>query len=55
MSSYISSPFELEERRLQGIVNKCSDALDAALAHVMEQEKLIRLNAEKDKDRKSVV
>ncbi|MFR1866010.1 hypothetical protein [Eisenbergiella massiliensis] len=49
MSSYISSPFELEERRLQGIVNKCSDALDAALAHVMEQEKLIRLNAEKDK------
>ena len=42
MSSYISSPFELEERRLQGIVNKCSDALDAALAHVMEQEMCIR-------------
>lgn len=49
MSSYISSPFELEERRLQGIVNKCCEALDAALAHVMEQEKLIRQNAEKDK------
>lgn len=51
MSSYVTSPFVLEERRLQGIVNKCSEDLNIALQNIIEQQNLIK---EKEEERKRI-
>lgn len=54
MSSYLTSPFVLEERRLQGIVDQCSHNFYCALLEVEEQEKRIsrlkKRQEEKDSD-----
>lgn len=42
MSSYVTSPFVLEERRLQGIVNQCCADLNSALQKVQEQQRLMQ-------------
>ena len=41
MSSYVTSPFVLEEQRLQGIVQQCSQDLDRALEKVLEQQQIM--------------
>lgn len=51
MSSYITSPFVLEERRLQGIVSKCSEEFECALQKVIEQQNLIKEREEKQRQR----
>lgn len=37
MSSYVASPFEIERRRLQGIVNQCRMDLEQAVKEVQDQ------------------
>ena len=37
MSSYIESPFTIEQRRLQGIVNQCNQDLEDAVRQVEDQ------------------
>ena len=37
MSSYIESPFVIEQRRLQGIVNQCQEDLKQAINQVENQ------------------
>ena len=49
MSSYVTSPFVLEERRLQGIVNKCNEELQCALRAVeRQQEEILRKQKEQE-------
>ncbi|MBR4027691.1 MAG: hypothetical protein IKJ01_09130 [Lachnospiraceae bacterium] len=45
MSSYITSPFVLEERRLQGIVNQCTQDFNIALQNVRQQQDFINQKA----------
>lgn len=49
MSSYVTSPFVVEERRLQGIVNKCSEDLNIALQNIIEQQNLMKEKEEEQK------
>lgn len=51
MSSYITSPFTLEERRLRGIVSQCAEDLALALQRVADQQALMRQRAEEEKKR----
>lgn len=51
MSSYVTSPFVLEERRLQGIVNRCSEELDLALQKVIEQQNSMKQREEEQKQK----
>ena len=37
MSSYVASPFELETRRLKGIVQECQNELNRAIQEVQAQ------------------
>lgn len=49
MSSYVTSPFVLEERRLQGIAKKCSEDLNIALQNIIEQQNLMKEKEEEQK------
>lgn len=42
MSSYITSPYMLEQRRLQGIVDQCSRNLNLAMQDVRRQQELMQ-------------
>ena len=52
MSSYVTSPFVLEERRLQGIADQCRRDFYLALDQVKGQEEKIRELAERQEERK---
>lgn len=42
MSSYIETPFTIEQNRLQGIVNSCRDDLNKAIDSLQEQRDVMR-------------
>lgn len=46
MSSYVTSPFVLEQRRLQGILNQCQDDLYNALQEVEKQQEIMKQKEE---------
>lgn len=50
MSSYMTSPFVLEERRLQGIADQCCRDLERALKEVEEQERRMEKLAERQEE-----
>ena len=50
MSSYVTSPFVLEERRLQGIADQCRRDFYLALDQVKGQEEKIRELAERQEE-----
>ena len=50
MSSYVTSPFVLEERRLQGIADQCRRDFYLALGQVKGQEEKIRELAERQEE-----
>lgn len=51
MSSYITSPYELEERRLQGILQQCTLELDKAINNVQKQMNVIEQKEREQKQR----
>lgn len=52
MSSYVTSPFVLEDRRLQGIVQQCTSDLNLAIKNIIDQQKLYeeQRKAQEEKD-----